>query len=342
MAKPPSDNESNGPGKRLRVSQDPSETEGKKRVRLRPIPLSEIPWGTSSPVDLYKRAEQELSLLFRSGSSLTPEAYSDVSPSSDKLYYDKDAQVNWQSLVDSNLTEILKTSLTPEAKAAIAYKSAGRTTQKIFQDFNQEAYEEASVIVDAFHGLMEEPGTMESFFQLTIHDYYTYTHSMHVFLYSSMLTREIIGEMNESIKNKIGIGYLLHDIGKKDISTEILNKKGKLDDGEWDIIKAHPQTGYHLLKEVVGDISEEVGEIVLQHHEKLDGTGYPNNLKMEEIGRFGRICAIGDVFDALTTRRSYKEALSKMTALTIMRDEKGHLDEKLLERFIRLAVNCIE
>ena len=85
--------------------------------------------------------------------------------------------------------------------------------------------------------------------------------------------------------------------------------------------------GYHLLKEVVGDISEEVGEIVLQHHEKLDGTGYPNNLKMEEIGRFGRICAIGDVFDALTTRRSYKEALSKMTALTIMRDEKGHLDE---------------
>lgn len=165
---------------------------------------------------------------------------------------------------------------------------------------------------------------------------------MHVFFYSSMLTQEIIGEMNESIKNKIGVGYLLHDIGKKDISTEILNKKGKLDDGEWDIIKAHPQTGYNLLKEVASDISEEVGEIALQHHEKLDGTGYPNNLKMEEIGRFGRICAIANVFDALTTRRSYKEALSKVTALTIMRDGKGHLDEKLLERFIRLAVNYIE
>jgi HD-GYP domain-containing protein (c-di-GMP phosphodiesterase class II) len=138
------------------------------------------------------------------------------------------------------------------------------------------------------------------------------------------------------------VGYLLHDIGKKDISTDILNKKGKLNDEEWAIIKKHPLIGYELLVKISGKISEEVAQIVLQHHEKCDGNGYPRNLKDSEIGRYGKICAIADVYDALTTRRSYKEALSKMAAFTIMQDSKGHFDQQLLTRFIRLAVPFVE
>lgn len=200
----------------------------------------------------------------------------------------------------------------------------------------------ANTTVEAINKLMDKPGAIESFFQLTVHDYYTYTHSVHVYIYSSMLTREIIGDENEALLKELGVGFLLHDIGKKGISPEILNKKGKLDDDEWEEIKKHPATGYDLLTEISGGLTEEVTQIVLQHHEKIDGSGYPKGLKEIDIGRFGRIYCIVDVYDALTTKRSYKEAMSKMTAFTIMQDSPGHFDEKLLARFIRLAVPHLE
>ncbi len=325
-----------GGRQRLKVGKGEEGSGGK--VRLRPVSLSNVPWGSSTPVDLYLHLGKELSLLFRKGQTLSPEAYAEVVDNTQKLYYDRDSRVNWQSLVDDNLSNILKTPLTTEAKAAVAYGSAARTTQKLLADFNEEGYETAQVTVDALNTLMKEPEALDSFFQLTIHDYYTYTHSVHVYIYASMLTRAVIGDENAPFLKELGVGFLLHDVGKKDIPPEVLNKKGKLDDKEWKLMKAHPAIGHDLLTKVSGGLSEEVSDIILQHHEKIDGSGYPKGLTNAMIGRFGKICAVADVYDALTTRRSYKEALSKMTAFTIMRDVKGHLDEKVLERFIRLAV----
>ena len=129
----------------------------------------------------------------------------------------------------------------------------------------------ANTTVETINKLMDKPGAIESFFQLTVHDYYTYTHSVHVYIYSSVLTREIIGDENEALLKELGVGFLLHDIGKKGVSPEILNKKGKLDDDEWEEIKKHPATGYDLLTEISSGLTEEVTQIVLQHHEKIDG-----------------------------------------------------------------------
>ncbi|MDA1001059.1 MAG: HD domain-containing protein [bacterium] len=326
---------------KLRVGSG-GEEGGKGHVKLRPISLSNLPWGIDAPVDLYQRLGQDLSLLFRRGQDLAPEAYREISSNTQKLYYDSQSLVNWQTLVDNNLTSILKTPLATEAKAAVAYGSAARTTQKMFSEFDEEGYETAGGTVEAMNELMNEPAAMESFFQLTIHDYYTYTHSLHVYIYATMLTRSIIGSENTAMLKDLGVGYLLHDIGKKDISTDILNKPGKLTDTEFDLIKKHPEDGYRFLTEIAGSLSEEVTQIVLQHHEKCNGKGYPKGLTDLEIGRYGRICGIADVYDALTTRRSYKEALSKMTAFTIMQDSDGHFDSKMLDRFIRLAVQYIE
>lgn len=326
---------------RLKIGQG-GEGKGKARVRLRPVVLGNIPWGTEAPVDLYVNKGKELSLMFRKTQGLSSDAYQEISKVTDRLYYDKEANVDWQSLVETNLSAILDSPLPTEGKAAVAYGSAARQTQQIFEEFNEEGYQAANVTVESINKLMDEPSAMESFFQLTVHDYYTYTHSVHVYIYASLLTRAIIGNENEKFLKELGVGFLLHDIGKKDISPAILNKKGKLDDDEWTEIKKHPDTGYDLLTQVSGGLSEEVTHIVLQHHEKVDGSGYPNNLKDTDIGRFGRICGIADVYDALTTRRSYKEAMSKMTAFTIMQDSPGHFDDKMLARFIRLAVPYLE
>lgn len=322
--------------KRERLKLNPTDEGGGTKVRLRPVSFTNMPWGTPAPIDLYRQAGRELSLFFREGQDLAVEAYPEIAKHTDRLYYDKDAQVDWQILVDNSLSNILQAPLPVETKAAIAYGSATNLTQQIFEEFTEDGYKKAQSTVAALNRLMDEPNALDSFFQLTVHDYYTYTHSVHVFLYASLLTRALIGDENSAFLTDLGVGYLLHDMGKKDISPEILNKPGKLDDEEWGIIKSHPQIGFDTLTEVSDGLSEEVREIVLQHHERCDGSGYPNGLNESEIGRYAKVCAIADVFDALTTKRSYKEAISKLDALSIMKNSKGHFDEKMFMRFVQI------
>ncbi len=319
----------------LRIKSTDQE-EGKNKIRLRPIPLAGIPWGTPAPVNLYLQVGQELSLLFREGQNLSVEAYGEFSKQTGNLFYDKEARVDWQMLVEKNLKEILQAPLPVEVKTEIAYDSITHITQDIFEEFTDKSYQSARETVEVLNRLMDEPGALDSFFQLTVHDYYTYTHSVHVYLYASLLTRALIGDENTSFLHELGVGYLLHDIGKKDIDPEILNKTGSLDNKEWAIIKTHPQVGFDVLTQASGGLSEEVRDIVLHHHEKSDGSGYPNGLKEHEIGRYARICAIADAFDTLTTNRSYKKAISKKDALSLMKDTMGHFDEKLLMRFIQI------
>ncbi len=321
--------------KNLKIKDSGNEI-GHASIRLRGVPLTDIPWGAPAPTDLYHQVGQELSLIFRKGQALAPEAYADIIKDNKRLYYDKEAPIDWRALVDQNLTNILQAPLSTETKTEIAYGSATHLTRRIFEEFTEDSYEEAKGTVDALHHLMDTPGALESFFQLTIHDYYTYTHSVHVFIYASLLTRAVVGFENVSFLHDLGMGYLLHDIGKKDISPEILNKPGPLNDEEWAIIKTHPRVGYDVLTQVSGGLSEVVADIVLQHHEKIDGSGYPTGLREYETGRYAKICTIADAFDAISTNRSYQKAVSKKDALAIMMKSKGHFDEKLLMRFIRL------
>ncbi len=102
-------------------------------------------------------------------------------------------------------------------------------------------------------------------------------------------------------------------------------------------MKRHPSLGYFLLQDAK-QMTKELKLIVLQHHEKMNGTGYPSGLRGEEIHIYGRICAIADIFDALTSTRPYKEKIPAFTALKMMRDEMvpHHIQKDLLDRFIPL------
>jgi putative two-component system response regulator len=126
----------------------------------------------------------------------------------------------------------------------------------------------------------------------------------------------------------------MHDVGKIGIADAILLKPDKLHEDEWDIIKQHSTIGYRILS---GSSSEllQVGEIIaLSHHEKWDGSGYPKGLVGKDIHLFGRICAVADVFDALTSKRPYKKAFSNEKAYEILRESRGtHFDPKVLDVF---------
>ncbi len=127
----------------------------------------------------------------------------------------------------------------------------------------------------------------------------------------------------------------MHDIGKVGIPDSILKKPGKLDDEEWSIMRSHSEIGYNILKESKRPILKAAATVSYEHHEKYDGSGYPNNLIGEEIHIYGRITAIADVFDALGSDRCYKKAWELYRILELFKEERGkHFDPLLVDLFL--------
>ncbi len=126
-----------------------------------------------------------------------------------------------------------------------------------------------------------------------------------------------------------------HDVGKVATPRSILCKPGKLDDDEWEIITQHPTVGAQILGVSSSPILKAGKTIALTHHEKWDGTGYPNGLEKDNIPLWGRICAVADVFDAMTSDRPYRDAMDAETAAEIIEDNAGsHLDPELVDLFL--------
>ena len=142
--------------------------------------------------------------------------------------------------------------------------------------------------------------------------------------------------MTDGEFHRLGAGFTLHDVGKSRIPLSILNKQGPLNDAEWDVIRTHPAGSANILKET-GHMTKEAHIIALQHHERFDGTGYPRRLRATEIHKFAQICAIADVFDALTTNRAYRDAMSSFEALNIMKGEMhDHFSKEYFGTFVLL------
>ena len=128
----------------------------------------------------------------------------------------------------------------------------------------------------------------------------------------------------------------MHDVGKIGIPDAILVKPGKLDADEWNIMKQHTIMGAQILSGSESELIQAGEVIALSHHEKWDGSGYPNGLAREKIPLLGRICAVADVFDALTSKRPYKEAFPNEKACKILKEGRGkHFDPNILDAFFK-------
>ena len=134
----------------------------------------------------------------------------------------------------------------------------------------------------------------------------------------------------------VSIASQLHDAGKINIPEELLKKTGRYDTFEWGIIEKHTVDGAKILSGSSSPILQTAEEIALSHHEKWDGTGYPRGLKGQEVPLVGRICALADIYDALTTTRSYKQSISSFDACKLITENKGKLfDPDLVDIFIK-------
>lgn len=164
------------------------------------------------------------------------------------------------------------------------------------------------------------------------HDDYTFSHSVNVAVLSTMLGS--LCRYSKSDLLSLVLGGLLHDIGKVHVPTDILTKRGRLTPNEFSLMKMHPELGEENLKHLSVPNADLLAIIAGQHHEHLDGQGYPRHLMGDNIHRFARIVAIADVYDALTTQRSYKPAYKPHIAHRIMtRCSVGQFDLDLLHLF---------
>ncbi len=241
-------------------------------------------------------------------------------------------------LIPVELKEALRDKKLPaEEKSQIVYKSSLVLMDRLFDDPKTENIREAkksiSEIVDLILG---DDATSAFLLRITSYDFYTYAHSVNVGVLSVLLAKELFRRSFSHDMHELGAGFFLHDIGKVRVDQAIINKAGLLTKEERDIMRTHPDLGYTLLTET-DQLTEECRIVVMQHHERQDGSGYPRRLTGDEIHIYGRICCIADVFDALTSERSYHQKVSTFDALKIMKNELlNHFSESIFERFVLL------
>lgn len=238
----------------------------------------------------------------------------------------------------SEAREVKRSSTTAELARAV--KICAKSKQAVASMFNEARMGKivdtagAQRLVEEIAGsVTRNPGALISLARLKTADDYTYMHSVAVCALMIALSKQL--NLDEAQTRSAGIAGLLHDLGKAAMPMAVLNKPGKLTDEEFAIIKSHPAEGYEML--LTGQNVDPVAlDVVLHHHEKTDGSGYPKHLKDMEISQFAKMGAVCDVYDAITSNRPYKagwdpaESLCKMAEWT-----KGHFDPVIFQAFVK-------
>jgi HD-GYP domain-containing protein (c-di-GMP phosphodiesterase class II) len=182
--------------------------------------------------------------------------------------------------------------------------------------------------------ISRQPAAMLSVLRLKNKDDYTYLHSVAVAALMIALGRQLNAE--DDVLKDLGMAGLLHDIGKVGVSDTILNKPGPLDAKEMSMVRMHPQIGWDTLQNQAG-ISPVALDVCLHHHEKIDGSGYPEQLAGAKISFQARMGAICDIYDAVTSDRPYKNGWEPAEAIRQMAKwQNGHFDREIFHAFVKL------
>jgi len=235
-------------------------------------------------------------------------------------------------LTDPKLTE----SLSTQTRMETLRKSSMAVMDELFSNPSPENITRSVKVVGSFvYTLMKEPQAYLYLTKLSSHDPYTLQHSVGTSVNCIMLAKKA-GITDAKELEQVGLAGLLHDIGKVKVRREIINKKGPLDELEWDEMRQHAQEGYELVKDHPV-LTERTKQAIWHHHEDKNGTGYPSGLKSEETDLFAKIVCLCDVFNALTTDRTYSKARTPFDAFQLMREKLTHkIDNELFKKLVQV------
>jgi putative two-component system response regulator len=225
---------------------------------------------------------------------------------------------------------------------ALHRRSAEAQSQHLLESLQEAVQSRSDELADALQSLELSQGKVwaseaETIFRLArlveFRDEETGQHVHRMSAYCEILARRTGCSAEES--ERIRLASQLHDVGKVAVPDKVLLKPGKLTDEEFEIIKGHAETGYKMLAGSSSEVVQLGASIAHSHHERWDGSGYPRGLAGELIPKEGRIAAVADVFDALTSERVYRPALPIKSAIAMMQDARGqHFDPDMLDAFL--------
>lgn len=303
-----------------------------------PIHVDSLRMDTHPPFALYIRAaaDQPFVLYCERKTAFTLGARRRLRHNQiQELYITERDRNAYSRYVADNLADILKDSrLTVREKSGILYDSAQAVVEDVLKKPSERNHiERGKVIVQRTVEFMRsEEFLLEHLLRTISCDYYLYTHSVNVTAYAIALCMRA-GYLDPATLREVANGALLHDVGE---TRGTVNKSGALTPNEWEKVKRHPEVGRQILQKT-GGLGEIALDIVLHHHEKLDGSGYPHGLRDDEISAFVRIVTIADIFDALTTERHHQKARSTFDALKLMGETmRSHLDMDLFRHFVSM------
>ena len=205
-----------------------------------------------------------------------------------------------------------------------AERALGRAVHTLVQGQTPNLNEVVDVVDNIIFELKGKSQVSNGLYSIHSFDANTFTHSINVCILSVAIAMELnwpISKMRE-----LGAGAILHDIGKILMPLPVLNKPGRLTDDEYELIKTHAHKGWELLVNCYG-VSSYASQAALEHHERIDGSGYPRNLSGSEISDFGKITAVADVYEAMTADRPHRKAMFPEIVYAHMSEGKGTMFE---------------
>ncbi|WP_273126798.1 HD-GYP domain-containing protein [Metabacillus sp. HB246100] len=192
-----------------------------------------------------------------------------------------------------------------------------------------------SIFKDLLASLTENRTVLNLLATTKIHENHVYTHSLNVTIYACQLALE--NKLPQKQIEEIGLGALLHDLGKIFVKPEVLNKPDKLTNSEFELMKSHSELGFDILRKVP-NIPLVVAHCALQHHERLDGKGYPRGIREKDIHPYAKILSVADVFDAVTSHRVYRNAMLPHQGMELLYSGSG---TQFDIRQVKLFKKCI-
>ena len=265
--------------------------------------------------NLFLSLQSRYVLYLRAGEILSPEKIQYLAEKGAESFFIE--AKDRQAFKDYIHGKMNSDQLDGRQKAFLLKESSFHLVEELFEkpDIDEALRESKEIIQDFVNYVDEEPEGVAHLIGLSSHDFYTYNHSLDVSIYAIGLAK-ILGFSGTELV-EMGRGGIFHDIGKRKVDPAIICKRGPLDDHEWAQMQKHPQWGLEILNQ--HDVSDAVKAACFEHHENFLGNGYPQGLDGEDIHPFGRIIAIVDCYDAMTTKRSYNEPMAPLAAMEFMK-----------------------
>ncbi len=302
--------------------------------------LANLPAGSHAPCDLFLRSRSGTFVLYAGRGLLFDQARRQRLQVAglQSLYIRREEATLYFNFLKETLVSLVQNPSTPAAvKAQAVHNSCREVLKRVLEEPRASFLAQAEEIIAPTVDLIVSGGeAVRHLIDLTAYDHSTYVHSTNVGIFAVALARKVFGRGAEHDLKRLGAGFFLHDLGKRQIPIDILNKPGALTSQERQIVNLHPEDGHRLL---LGSslLTEEAKIIILQHHERDDGHGYPYGLKQGDIHPYARICRLVDVYEALTSKRPYHAQRSTYDALKLMREEVlVDIDRSLFEAFLGL------